>query len=57
MGTIFIYWLFSSIWNMGIEVYHNHGILTFNKIFISLLFGWFIMPMSYGSSRGKALDK
>jgi hypothetical protein len=57
MGTIFIYWLFSSIWNMGIEVYHNHGILTFKKIFISLLFGWFIMPMCYGSSRGKALDK
>jgi hypothetical protein len=56
MGAIIIYWVYSSLWSMGVDVYNNHGKLTLFDFIIGILLGWLIMPMSYGTQRGKQID-
>ena len=55
MYIVIIYWVYSSIWSMGSDVYKNQK-LTLGTFIIAILMGWFIMPMSYGTKRAKEID-
>ena len=55
MYIIIIYWVYSSLWNMGFDVYKNNK-LTLGSFIIGILLGWLIMPLSYGTQRAKQID-
>ena len=51
---IILYWGFSVLWCVGFDTYKDDN--TFTTLLVAILFGWAILPMSYGSKRGKELD-
>lgn len=54
MEILILYWGFSVFWCIGFDTYKSDN--TFTNLVISLLFGWYLLPMSYGSKRAKELD-
>lgn len=57
MAIFILYWLFSSIYVMGMNYYISEEKLKITDVFGSILLGWFIMPMSLGTARSYGLDK
>lgn len=54
MEILILYWGFSVFWCIGIDTYKRDN--TFISLVTALLFGWFLLPVSYGTKRAKELD-
>ena len=55
MEVIILYWLFSILFCVGVDVYSEK--VSFGNILLAVLCGWFVMPLSLGSQRGKSLEE
>lgn len=54
MEVFILYWIFSTLFCVGIYLYDND--LKFANLIICILLGWVIMPTTLGSARAKSLD-
>ena len=54
MGIIIVYVVFATFWTIGFDVYESKS--SFSRIILALLFGWAIMPISYGTKRAKEVN-
>lgn len=56
LTIIILYIVYSAIWCVGFDIY-NKSRASFGGIIFAILFGWAIMPASYGTKRAKEVDK
>jgi hypothetical protein len=57
MAIFLLYWIFSSLYVMGMNYYTANEKFNIIDLIGSILFGWLVMPISLGTARSYGLDK
>ena len=57
MAIFLLYWIFSSLYVMGMNYYTANEKFKTTDLIGSILLGWLVMPISLGTARSYGLDK